>query len=227
MTVQSVPQAAQAQTPAPQVEQKQTDKEMNFRMLEQKYQKQLEQERAARLDAERQLQEKSKRQEPEEEDDDNEPYVDRKKLKKEQAKFGQQMRQETKSEIQQAVQMALEQERQKNWVKANPDFQETMQHAEDLYKRDPELAETILEMPEGFERTKLVYKSIKALGLHKPPVKDTTIQDKIDANRRTPYYQPTAPGSPPSLMGGDFSAQGQKNAYNKMQELKARLNIQV
>ena len=41
----------------PPVEAKPTEKELNFRALEAKYQRQLEQERAARLEAERKIQE--------------------------------------------------------------------------------------------------------------------------------------------------------------------------
>ena len=90
---------------------------------------------------------------------------------------------------------------------------------------NPELAESILEMPEGFERQKLVYKNIKALGLHKPAEKQASIQDKIDANRRSPYYQPTGVSAGPYAGTGDFSKSGQKNAYDKMQQLKAQLRI--
>jgi hypothetical protein len=205
-------------------ENKPTDKELNFRALEAKYQRQLDQERAARLEAERKVQEsQQRRQEPEE--DDEEPYVDHKKLEKKLAKFGEQTKQQTQSEIQKAVQQAIHEERKQAWMKNNGDFYEVMQHAEKLMQKDPELAETILEMPEGFERQKLVYKNIKALGLHLPEVKQTSIQEKIDANRRSPYYQPSGVGTAPYSTSGDFSASGQKQAYQKMQELKNKLRI--
>lgn len=201
-----------------------SNKELNFRALEQKYQQQLAQERAER---ERLQQELSQKQQPAQEDDDDslEPYVDHKRLRKEQARFGQQIKQETQTEINKAVQMALKQERENTWLKNNSDFQEVMQHAEKFAQMDPELAETILEMPPGFERQKLVYKNIKALGLHKEPPKEPSIQDKIDANRRSPYYQPSGVGSSPYSTVGDFSNAGQKNAYDKMQELKNRLRL--
>jgi len=80
-------------------------------------------------------------------------------------------------------------------------------------------------MPAGFERQKLVYKNIKALGLHKEKPRESTIQEKIDANRRSPYYQPSNVGSSPYGGTGDFSNNGQKNAYDKMQELKNRLRL--
>lgn len=208
-----------------QIEQPKNDKELNFRALEQKYQRQLEQERAARLEAERQIQESKQRVSQDDDEDDSEPYIDRKKLNKAQAKFGQQMKQETQSEIQKAVGMALQEERKQNWIKQNNDFHDVLQHAQKLYEKDPELAETILEMPEGFERQKLVYKNIKALGLHKPPEKQSSIQEKIDANRKSPYYQPSGVGSSPYTNQADYSDMGQKNAYDKMKELQSRLRL--
>jgi hypothetical protein len=200
-------------------EQKPNDKELNFRALEAKYQRQLEQERAGRLEAERIAQEASKKIQPTEEEDDSEPYVDHKRLKKEQAKFGQQIKQETQGEIQRAVQVALQEERKQNWLKANPDFYEVLQHADKFAEKDPELAETILQMPDNFDRQKLVYKNIKAFGVHKPQEKQQSIQDKVDANRRSPYYQPSGVGTSPYAQVGDFSQAGQKNAYEKMKAL--------
>lgn len=202
-----------------------SNKELNFRALEQKYQQQLAQERSERERLQQELQQRQQPAHLDDDDADTEPYVDHKRLKKEQAKFGQQIKQETQSEINKAVQMALRQERENNWMKNNPDFQEVMGHAEKFAQLDPELAETILEMPAGFERQKLVYKNIKALGLHKAPVKETSIQEKIDANRRSPYYQPSGVGSSPYSTTGDYSNAGQKNAYDKMQELKSRLRL--
>lgn len=208
-------------------EQAPSQKELNFRKQEMMYQRQLEQERQARLQAEREAQElKARMQQPQEEDDANpDPYVDDKRLDKKLNKFGQKQKQETQSEIQKAVQVAIEKERQQNWLSQNKDYNDVMQHADKFYEHDPELAETILSMPEGFERHKLVYKNIKALGLHKPKEKEPSIQEKIDANRRSPSYQPTAVGSAPYTSQSDFSAKGQKDAYAKMQELKSRLRI--
>lgn len=203
---------------------KQNDKEMNFRLLEQK----LAREKAEKAALEREAQELKQKlaQRTVEEEDDDEPYVDRKKLRRELSNFGQQTMQQTQSEIQRAVQTALQEERKANWIKNNSDFYEVLKHAEKLAMKDPELADTILEMPEGFERQKLVYKNIKALGLDKPEPKAPSIQDKIEANKKSPYYQPTNVGTSPYSPAGDFSKSGQKNAYDQMQALKARLGIQ-
>ncbi len=212
---------AQPQESQPQ-QQKVDTKELNFRQLEAKYEKQLQIERSARIEAERIAQE---RRIPEPEEDDSEPYVDNKKLDKKLARFGEQSKQQTQSEIHKAVQVAISEERKQNWLKQNSDFYDVLQHAEKFAQHDPDLAETILEMPEGFERQKLVYKNIKALGLHKEAPKQASIQEKVDANRRSPYYQPSGVGTAPYSSQSDFSQQGQKQAYEKMQQLKAQLRI--
>lgn len=199
------------------------NKELNFRMLEQKYQKQIAQERQAREELERQLQARS--QAPQEEDDESEPYVDHKRLQKKLANTESRVMQQTQTEIGKAVQQALHEERKNNWIKSNGDFYDVLQHAEKLAMHDPDLAESILEMPESFERQKLVYKNIKALGLHQEPKKAPSIQEKIDANRRGPYYQPSGMNTGPYSSQSDFSSQGQKSAYDKMQELKNRLRL--
>lgn len=202
-----------------------SNKELNFRALEAKYQQQLAAERAEKERLAQELEHKSRLPYKDDEEEETDPYVDHKRLRKEQAKFGQQIKQETQTEIQKAVKTALNEERKQNWMKNNPDFYDVMQHAERFAQTDPELAETILEMPEGFERQKLVYKNIKALGLHRPQQKEPSIQEKVDANRRSPYYQPTGVGAAPYSQVGDFSEGGQKQAYDKMQQLKKQLRI--
>jgi len=219
-----------AQDTQPQ-EEKVSDKEMNFRKLEQKY----EQERQARLAAEekaaaieRAAQDKLKTTAPAvDDDDDSEPYVDKKKLKKVINNFGEQVKQQTKQEIEEAVQKALDGERRANYLKENNDFNNVMtpETIQKFADKHPRLAENILRMPDGFERQKLVYENIKALGIDKPEVKQSSIQDKVDANRRTPYYQPSTVGTAPYAPQGDYSPSGQKNSYEKMMELKKRMRI--
>jgi len=209
-----------------QVEQKQSDKEYNFAQIR----KQLEQERAARQQAETDklaLMEQINRNKSTADDDDtdDEPYVDKKRLKRELGKVVKQTIDETDNRIQTAVQKALSEERRNQWMKNNPDFYDVMNHAQKFADKDPELAETILEMPDTFERQKLVYKNIKALGLHQKEQPKSTVQETIDKNRRTPYYQPSGVASAPYASTGDFSPAGQKNAYEKMKELKGRLRL--
>jgi len=196
---------------------------VHMRKLIEKERQEKEQMAAQNAELQRLLQERQRP--PSEDDDDDEPYVDKKRLKKSMAQVREEAAKESQSVVQREVQKALAQERQQNWIKQNGDFHEVMQHAQKLYEKDPELAETILEMPEGFERQKLVYKNIKALGLHKKPEPEQSIQSKIDQNRRSPYYQPSGVGTAPYNNTGDFSPVGQKSAYDKMQELKSRLRL--
>lgn len=208
---------------------KPSDKELNFRALEAKYQRQVEQERAARLEAEKKNEElQAYRQAQSKDDDDDvssEPYIDEKRLTKKMNKFGQATQTEINKAMEQAKYAAKEELKQEMWLDNNPDFYETLQLAEKFAQEAPELAKTILRMPEGFERQKLVYQNIKQLGIDKPKSKEPSIQDKIDANRRSPYYQPSGVGTSPYQTQSDFSPTGQKQAYAKMQELKARLSI--
>ncbi len=211
----------------PITETKQNDKEFNFRQIEKRLQEEKEgriQDRAAREQLEKEIQRlKSQNQD---EDDDSDPYVDQKKLNKTLSKFGQNTQSEIQKAMEMAKQKAKEELKQEMWLENNPDFYETLQqHAEKLPSRAPKLAESILRMPDSFERQQLVYNNIKALGLDKPEIKQSSIQEKIDANRRSPFYQPTGVGTAPYASAGDFSDSGQKNAYAKMQELKNRLRL--
>lgn len=206
-------------------DQKTIEKDLNFRALEAKYQKELDKERLARMEAERKIEESQKQISQHDDDDDSEPYVDNKKLNKTIAKFGQNTQSEINKAMEMAKKAAKEELKQEMWIENNPDFYDVLQHAEKFAQKSPKLAESILKMPEGFERQKLVYQSIKELGVDRPEVKQPSIQDKIDANRRSPYYQPSGVGSSPYSSQGDFSAAGQKNAYDKMKQLQAQLRI--
>jgi hypothetical protein len=207
------------------IENKPNDKEFNFRMQAAQYEKKIELERQEKVALQKQLQEiQSKKHH---DDDDDEPYVDMKKLDRKLANFEQKNSEQTQQQINKAVSIAIQQDRNEQWMKNNPDYNEIMnpENIERFYQHDKEHAETILRMPEGFDRQKLVFKSIKALGLHKPEAKQPSIQDKIDANKRSPYYQPSGVGSAPYASQGDFSPSGQKGAYQKMKDLQNKLRI--
>jgi hypothetical protein len=201
-----------------------SSKELNFRALEQKYQRELQQEREARAEAQRLLAIQSRKREVEEDDEDDAP-IDKRRLSKHLQEFGEQTKQTTQADIKNAVQEALGQERKNNWLNQNSDFHDVLQHADKFIEQHKDLAEAILDMPEGFERQKLVYKNIKALGLHKPQDPKSTVQDKINQNRRSPFYQPSEMGAAPYAPQGDFSKEGQKQAYDKLQQLKKNMRL--
>lgn len=214
-------------------QQKQVEKENNFRALEAKYQRELERERGARLEVERQLQEAAAKKEAaaasknDEDDayDPSEPYVDHKRLDKRFNSFERKMEAKIEQKAEEKARLMVEKERRDNWLKSNPDYYDVLQHAEKFAEMHPDLAETILQMPEGFERQKLVYKNIKTLGINQPPKPVSSVQEKVDANRRSPYYQPSGPGAAPYAAQGDFSPVGQKNAYDKMKQLQQKLRM--
>lgn len=209
-----------------------SDKEINFRKQEEAFLRKIEQEKQARLAAEARLQElerASRRVEVEDDEgDDADPYIDRRKLEKKLKSFEEKTSKQTETAIQKAVREALDNERRQNWLKTNSDFHEVMQHAEKLAQKDPELAESILEMPDTFERQKLVYKNIKALRLHEKEQPKSSIQETIDRNRRTPYYQPSDQSAPPYggvTIGKNYSPNDMKASYDKMQELKRMMRL--
>jgi len=207
-------------SPTGQISTPDNSKEINFRAqekaLKDHYERQLANERAERERIAKEL-ELAKRLKDDDDDTDAEPYVDHKKLAKTLNKFGQQHQQQTQTEIQKAVQIAREEAKKEAWLENNQDFYEVLQHAEKLAKKSPALANSILAMPDNFERQKLVYQNIKEFGLHKPEEKQSTIQDKIEANKRGQFYQPSGVGSAPYQgQTADFSEAGQKAAYEKM-----------
>jgi len=206
-----------------------SDKELNFRKLEAKYQQELAVERSRREEAERREQAlaKSHNTQPEEEDDDDdsEPYVDHKRLNKKLNKFGKTTQSEIKNAMTQAKDLAKEELKQEMFLENHTDFFEVLDHCAAFQEKHPKLAQSILRMPEGFERQKLVYQTIKDLGIDKPKQAEPSIQQKIDANRRAPYYQPSGVGASPYSSQSDFSQSGQKQAYDKMKELQSRLRL--
>ena len=207
-------------------ETKPNDKEFNFRQLEAKFRTEIEHERQARAEAERKIEELSRQQaQNTQEEDDGEPYVNSQRLEKKLARFGQSTQSEIQKGMEAAKREAKEELKQELWLENNPDFFDILQHADKFAQGNPLLADTILKMPDTFERKKLVYANIKAMNIHKPESKEQSIQQTIDSNRRNVFYQPTGVGSAPFQPQGDFSDAGQKAAYQKMQESKARLRL--
>lgn len=210
--------------------------ESNLSKQRKMYERQLEQERLARQQAEeraaaaeRAAQETAQRRSSYSDDDeeDNEPYVDRRKLSKELNKFQANIEKTIDQKAEAKAAAMIENERRNLYLRENSDFEKIMNPdtIEKFAAKHPRLAENILRMPEGFERNKLVYENIKALGIDKPEKQESSVQDRIEANKRSPYYQPSSVGAPPNAMSGDFSDSGQENAYKKMKELQKRLRL--
>lgn len=189
----------------------------------------VENERAARFQAEKEMADMkaavaSRSSKGDEEDTYDEPYVDKRYLQKSIAKSMQQMQEEADKRAEHKMRTLLAEEKKSSWLKSNPDFGQVMEHAQKFADSDPELAEAILEMPEGFERQKLVYKNIKALGLHKPK---ESIQTQVDKNQRSPLIMGNSNAPPYGIANGgkNYTPAEGKNAYDQMMALKSRLRL--
>jgi len=216
-----------------QTENKPSDKEINFRKQEEMFKRQVEQERIGRQQAEERaaqleklIQQKQSQGSPyEDEDEGDDPYVDHKRLAKKLHKFEERLEQKIEEKAELKARKLFEEEKKSSWLKQNPDYKQVREQAEIIMDKDPELAEIILSMPDGLEREKLIYKTVKAMTSVKKEEPKPSIQEKIEANKRSPYYQPSGVGSAPYAAASDFSPAGQKNAYEKLKQLKARLGV--
>lgn len=208
---------------------KANDEESNLVKQRKYYERQLDQERQARMQAEEKAAQIAKATIQTEDDDDpsDEPYVDHKRLNRKFSKFEKTMEQTIERKAEEKALKLIEEERKRHYLRDNADFAEVMKPevVQRFAEKHPNLAENLVAMPDNFERQRLIYETIKTLGVHKPPVNEPSIQQKIDANRKSPYYQPSGISNPPFSGGGDFSQQGQKSAYDKMKELQSRLRI--
>lgn len=200
-----------------------SDKELNFRKQEEMYKRKLS-EMEDRMSA--MQQEMQKPQAEEDDDNDDDPYVDTKRLNKKLSSFEKRLEQKIEQKAEAMASKLLTKKEQEEWINHHSDFADTLKHADKFAEKNPELAKHILRMPQGFDRQKLVYENIKALGLDKPEPKEPSIQEKIEANRKSPYYQSSMTGTAPYQTHADYSKEGQKQNYEKLLELKRGLRLQ-
>lgn len=180
-------------------------------------------ERIAQMEQEKQQRFKASLPYKDDDDDDSEPYVDNRKLNKKFAQFEETFEKKVDAMAEQKARSLMEQERQSTFLKQNTDFHQVLspEMIQKFAEKHPEIAEPMLDMPDNFSRQKLLYQNIKALGVNRPDQKTLSVQETIDKNRKSPYYQPSGGNTPPYASQGDFSKTGQQNAYSKMKELIA------
>lgn len=220
MTINAAQSEAQEVSQAPV---KENSAENNLRKMA----RALEEERSARISLEQKMQEHMERfKAPQKSQDDDyssgDPYIDEKRLDRKLSAFAENFGKQVNQQAEEKAAMMIEKERQGNFLRANPDFAQILNDETLLQKfvqKHPEIAEPLLEMPDNFSRKKLVYQNIKALGLNRPEQPKNNIQDRIDANRTHPGYQPSGVGNPSYQSTADFSATGQKSAYDKMKAM--------
>ena len=210
---------------------KSNDKEYNFAQLRKKQEQteyELNREREERARLAEQI-ETLKNQKPkiDDEDDDNdaEPYIDKKTLKKHIRKLKEENETIITQKAEEIANKVLEQERKNNEVyrlkTMYPDFNEVLneQSAQKLSERYPELADKILKVQDEQLRKEMAYQTIKTMNLHKPDPPKTETQDQINQKQRSHYYYPSGVATPPSVGSSDFSDVGKKQAWEKMQTL--------
>lgn len=200
-------------------------KEDNLRIQREYYERQLQQAKAEKEALEKQIE--ASKSGSYEEDEENEPYVDHKRLNKTLSSFEQRMEKKIDEKAEMKARQLIAKREEEHFVKDNNDFNKLMsnEYLEKFANKHPKIAENILRMPDNFERQKLVYETMKELGIDKDPSKEPSIQDKIDQNRRSPYYQPSGISNSPYQAQGDFSESGMKNAYAKLKELQKNLRL--
>jgi len=209
-------------------QQKNSDKEINFERLR----KQLEQERAEKVKMQERLEALEKSHKPVSRDDDDdssdEPYIDQRTFSKKLSKFEAQLEEKIDRKAEEKARSLLEQEKQQDYMRKNPDFAQvlTQENIQKFATDHPAIAERMLRMPDTFDRQALLYEQLKVMQSQKKASDEkSAIQQKIDQNRKSPFYQPSGMGSSPYAAAGDFSPSGQKSAYEKLQELKSRLRL--
>lgn len=204
--------------------------ERNFASLRQARERaemQVMQEREARVKAEQELEAMKRRPiDDDSDDDEDDSYVDSKKLKRQLSK----MEQNIERKAEDRARRIIEEERGKNFMvqlrTEYRDFDEVLspEAANRLAEANPVLAETILALPNEYEKRKLAYETIKSMGFHKKPEPKASAQDLVNKNMRNPYYYPASQGSAPGN-SGDFTEAGKKAAYEKMKStMRAPLN---
>lgn len=211
--------------------QKSNDKELNFEKLR----KQLEQERNEKIRMQERLEVLEKAQQrssnttkSDEDYESDEPYIDQKTFSKKMSKFEASLEDKIDKRAEEKARFILENEKQQDYVKRNSDFNQILsqENIQKFATEHPAMAERMLKMPDNFDRQALLYEQIKALQSTKKAADEkSSVQQRIDQNRKSPFYQPSGIGASPYAAAGDFSPSGQKSAYDKLQELKSRLRL--
>lgn len=207
--------------------QKPKEAEYNF----DKIRKQLDQERNEKIKLQERIEALERAHKPpkvEDDEESDEPYIDQKTFTKKLSKFGAEQEQRIDKLAEEKVRVLLEAEKQQEYVRKNSDFNQILsqENIQRFANEQPAMAERMLKMPDNFDRQALLYEQIKALQSTKKAVEEkSAIQQRIDQNRKTPFYQPSGMGASPYAAAGDFSPAGQKSAYDKVQELKSRLRL--
>lgn len=222
-------QAAEAEVKP--VAQTVSDKELNFRRLEQAK----EAEREARLRAEmrnesleREIQSIKQMLQPKDEDplEGVEDYVDPARLRATLAKQEARFRKEAE-EIAQRKYEQIEKEREAKSFHERlrsryNDYDNVMSEnaIADLEKTNPEFLEAVLEIPDDFKRREKTYKFLKAK--EQKPAPKASIQEVVEENKKNPYYIAPGSGQPSAVEFDIGSPKARQEAYKRLKAAQRR-----
>ena len=213
-----------------------SDKELNFRRLEEA--RNHDREERIRVETQNQMLQNELNQikeymKPKEADpfDDIEEYIDPELKKRLEAKFSnfassvERKAAETAKNTYQEIQNKKKEADDKNFMsklqdKYN-DFDEVMseQNIFEIGKQKPAFLKAILKVPSEFEKREDLYleiKNSKAAG-----VKTPTVQDRVQANQKNPYFIPSGSAPTSNAIDFDLNAPGAREAaYQKLKAAK-------
>lgn len=160
-------------------------------------------------------------------DYDSDGYVDNKHLKR----TIKRLENDFDKKVEEKLVKRLEEENRKNFMfKLKSEYQDfdsvlNEETAAKLEQSNPRLAAMILNIPDEYQRRAMAYEAIKTAGLHKKaePAKQESMQEQIARNQRSPFYIPPSSGHGSAAIGGDFSKEGRKAAYEALKKHKAAI----
>ncbi len=100
------------------------------------------------------------------------------------------------------------------------DFDDVMSEGNiiEFGKEDPVFLQTVLMVPDEYKKREMLYQKIKN---SKAGVKTPTVQDKVQANQRNPYFIPSGSAPTTSAIDFDLNAPGAREAaYSKLKAAK-------
>jgi hypothetical protein len=210
-----------------------SDKELNFRRLEQAR----EAEKEARIRAE--MQNEMLRQEvehikqmfqPKEEDplDGVEDYVDparlRAKLEKERAA----MKRESKAIAEQIYEERKKKDESENFMQRlkmqYPDYDSVMNEANlaALEKTDPVFLESVLDVKDDYTRRRHTYNKLKSMQQAASKAQAPSIKEKVEENLKNPYYIAPSQGTPNAVEFDTSSQAARDKAYAALKAAQRR-----
>ena len=219
--------------PAKEVLSQSSDKDYNFRRLEEAKEKEREQRIRAEMQAEalqKEIQEIKEYLKPKEKDpfDDDDEFIDPELKTRLNAKLAKE-RESLKREAERIardtysnIQKEKDEAEQKNFLKRlkekYPDFDEVVneQSIAEFHKKDPDAMETILDIEDEYKRRERAYKKMKSF---KESTPEPSVKEVVAKNQKNPYHVPNT--SAPTSNAIDFDVRSKEARESAYAALKA------